>query len=1081
MPLPAHNSAPAAARYTNGSATTPTSPGADPGQAVHTLTAGHAISLSRSTPSAARPIVLVRKRSARNRKRSLRSSSAASSHRPSNLSCESSAPTSPDLSSPDSVDDVDPALLRDQSTGRSQSHASPPTAVLNGPDQSMTLAHTLDVHAFGSLGSAGSMIPVSVAISHAIVALGCQTGEILLFDPVTFQHKSTLVGHTRAVLSMSWASPADIDSATSTPRLISTSADGTSRMWAIERQEPRAETVIIASDPGSLYSAASDPATGAVFLGCQNTSLQWFFPSNRASSSSATSEAKSVLQAREFSYFFQSRKLHAFLTQDERKLGTTHVSVVSDAHVIPHAHIGYVYALAMHPSKPWLFTGAGDGLVKVWDVSGAAHLTPTVLRTIRIAAAGAGDSGSTATPSAADFGVVSLAVSPCGATLYVGCQGGTIAVWDLETGQCIRRLIEHTDDVVSLHVVRTDPSRTDAMGDRLVSTAMDGSVRVWALHDNYACLATVGGGRDATAIISASVDGDRIATVDELGHCHIWHAPVLSESIPAAAASMDVQSSISDLVQCASSAACDSSTSTHLSDFGLSGAEESAPHMVDAMLFALRGWLPYKTVSGDPQYASDCRAGAQYLRSILAQVGAEASLLPGAPGRNPLVLGRFHPASSAPAHDSPSPPAPEDASPPQPIHIVYYAHYDVVPASRDQWATDPFTLTGKNGILYGRGVSDDKGPILAAIFAVAELAAAGQLHATVTFLIEGEEESGSVGLQEAVDAHADQILGAHGGADVIVMSNSSWLGNQVPCLVYGQRGVVHATVTVKDVSGTQSDKHAGVEGGAVHAEPLPDLVHLLAQLTDPRAPRDRRVKVPGFYDGVPSELAEDEDRRYDELVARIMQEEQTDVQAHVVGCAEVAAGRAHKIKQSLVQKWQTPTLTMSRVTTSVGGGESKTVIPHKASATISLRTVPGQDTAQLVASLREYLEDTFAELQEAQGCGGNALEIDVTTAADWWESSPSDPSFDACARAIKNVWGIHPLFVREGGSTLPLHWLRRRLAGPSRTTEVPIVNVPLAQASDRAHLSNECIAVRNLIQGRKVLRESIRNLQEQLL
>ncbi|KAJ3346541.1 hypothetical protein GGF32_007630, partial [Allomyces javanicus] len=398
------------------------------------------------------------------------------------------------------------------------------------------------------------------------------------------------------------------------------------------------------------------------------------------------------------------------------------------------------------------------------------------------------------------------------------------------------------------------------------------------------------------------------------------------------------------------------------------------------------------------------------------------------------------------------------------LHVLFYGHYDVVPTDPEQWETDPFTMTGHNGYLYGRGVSDDKGPILAAIFAVADLASQGQLQATFTFLIEGEEESGSAGLAEAVEAHAHDIL-TPSAVDVILMSNSSWLGETVPCLVYGQRGVVHAHVTVEGGAGN-ADRHAGVDGGAVAAEPLPDLIHVLASLLDPAAPHDRRVRIPGFYDAV-APITPTDDARLDALVARIVA-----AGDHPAG-ADPAA-----LKHSLVQKWRTPTLTIAHVGTS-SGAQAKAVISRRATATISLRTVPHQHTADLVASLTRHLHAAFATLPHS----ANRLSVAVSTAADWWVGKPDGPYFAAAARALSRVWGRgDPLAVMEGGSTLPLHWLRKRLAAVDADSRdagaiVPVVNVPLAQASDRAHLANERISVANLVTGRCALREVVRNLQ----
>ncbi|KNE67358.1 hypothetical protein AMAG_11826 [Allomyces macrogynus ATCC 38327] len=620
----------------------------------------------------------------------------------------------------------------------------------------------------------------------------------------------------------------------------------------------------------------------------------------------------------------------------------------------------------------------------------------------------------------------------------------------------------------------------------LVSASLDGSIKVWAQRSNYQRLATI----DAQApVVDGALGITHIATVHEDGRTRVWQLP---------AAVREQQVGTPEAAVVARGAAVDDDGDA------------------DALLYALRNWVPYCTISGDDACAEQCRAGAQYLRSVLTQLGADAKLLPGAPGRNPLVLGRF----------TGKPPAGHKRG----LHVLFYGHYDVVPTDPEQWETDPFTMTGHNGYLYGRGVSDDKGPILAAIFAVADLASQGQLHATVTFLIEGEEESGSAGLAEAVEAYAHDIL-TPSAVDVILMSNSSWLGETVPCLVYGQRGVVHAHVTVEGGAGN-ADRHAGVDGGAVAAEPLPDLIHVLASLLDPAAPHDRRVRIPGFYDAV-APITPADDARLDALVARIVaagdhpagadpaalkhslvQKWRTPTLtiAHVgtssgaqakavisrratatislrtvphqhtadlvasltrhlhaafatlphsanrlsvavstaadwwVGKPDgpyfAAAARAlTPLKHSLVQKWRTPTLTIAHVGTS-SGAQAKAVISRRATATISLRTVPHQHTADLVASLTRHLHAAFATLPHS----ANRLSVAVSTAADWWVGKPDGPYFAAAARALTRVWGRgDPLAVMEGGSTLPLHWLRKRLAAVDADCRdagavVPVVN-----------------------------------------
>lgn len=197
------------------------------------------------------------------------------------------------------------------------------------------------------------------------------------------------------------------------------------------------------------------------------------------------------------------------------------------------------------------------------------------------------------------------------------------------------------------------------------------------------------------------------------------------------------------------------------------------------MLYALEKWIAMPTVSGVPSQLEECRRGAKFLKAVLQQLGAESRLIPGAPGHNPLVYGHFSARSKSEGCQ-------------RPLNVLVYGHYDVIAADIKKWDHPPFQLTGKNrnpmrnaysdiatllmydktplhvghdGYLYGRGTSDNKGPILACIFAASELQEKHQLDVNVKFLIEGEEENGSVGFFQAVEQNIELFQ----EADVILL------------------------------------------------------------------------------------------------------------------------------------------------------------------------------------------------------------------------------------------------------------------------------------------------------------------------
>ena len=239
---------------------------------------------------------------------------------------------------------------------------------------------------------------------------------------------------------------------------------------------------------------------------------------------------------------------------------------------------------------------------------------------------------------------------------------------------------------------------------------------------------------------------------------------------------------------------------------------------------SLERFVSYATISSKAEYAQDCRRGASFLRSLFKRFGAETELLNTEEKRHPVVFARFRGSSR------------------KPKTTLFYGHYDVFEADNKgySWHTDPFEMQGVSGYLYGRGVSDNKGPVLAALYAVADIVSRRQLIADVVFLIEGEEESGSRGFQDAVRKNKSLI----GDVDWILVANSYWLTDNIPCLTYGLRGVIHATI---EVASELPDLHSGVDGSRLVDESMKDLVALLARLGTPGG----QIAIPGFYDSIP--------------------------------------------------------------------------------------------------------------------------------------------------------------------------------------------------------------------------------------
>lgn len=403
------------------------------------------------------------------------------------------------------------------------------------------------------------------------------------------------------------------------------------------------------------------------------------------------------------------------------------------------------------------------------------------------------------------------------------------------------------------------------------------------------------------------------------------------------------------------------------------------------------------------------------MKTLFKRFGATATLLPTEDGRNPVVFARFSGAGLKQRGRKGK-------------TILFYTHYDVIPAVAGKgWNTNPFELTGLNGYLYGRGVSDNKGPCLAAIFAAGELLQSGKLDGDIVFLIEGEEECGSWGFRQAVQKHKPLI----GSIDWILLANSYWLDDETPCLTYGLRGVIHATITVES---EKPDLHSGVDGSSLNREPTVELVSLLAKLS---GEKNSHVNIPGFYDPV-RPLSKQEAEMYTPIASALRNNP----------ASPFANTPTSDITAHLMAKWRFPSLTIHRV--DVSGPSNSTIIPRSASASISLRIVPDQEIDVIKASLVKYLHDCYSG-------NNNKLTVSIDHEAEPWLGECGNRVFLALESAVMQAWpgGKKPLYIREGGSIPGARFLEKEFLAPA-------AHLPCGQSSDMAHLDNERLRLVNL-------------------
>jgi len=433
---------------------------------------------------------------------------------------------------------------------------------------------------------------------------------------------------------------------------------------------------------------------------------------------------------------------------------------------------------------------------------------------------------------------------------------------------------------------------------------------------------------------------------------------------------------------------------------------------------SLSEWLAIPSISADPARRADVGRSADWLRAFLTATGFPTVEVwptgePGSPGQ-PAVFAEW--------------PSGDPAAP----VVLVYGHHDVQPVEPlDEWDSPPFEPVQRDGMLFGRGASDDKGQVLFhALGLRASLASSGAAAppVTVKLLIEGEEESGSPHFADLLRAKRDRLA-----CDVVVVSDTTMWAADVPSMCVGMRGVVDAEISLR---GPERDLHSGSFGGAV-PNPLHVLAGLLAGLHD----TDGRVTVPGFYDKVlPLSAAERE------LISRLPFDEKAWLAE--AGGSRAAAGEAGY--GTLERVWARPTAEINGLWGGHTGAGGKTIVPARANAKLSFRLVANQEPADVIAGLRQYVaEHTPSGIEATVTSGGGGVRPSF---------APLDsPAVKAGVRAMKRAFGKEILFTREGGS------------GPEADLAdiltAPLVFIAVGLNADRIHAPNERVDMNLLLKG----------------
>lgn len=373
--------------------------------------------------------------------------------------------------------------------------------------------------------------------------------------------------------------------------------------------------------------------------------------------------------------------------------------------------------------------------------------------------------------------------------------------------------------------------------------------------------------------------------------------------------------------------------------------------------------------------------------------------------------------------------------------VCVYGHLDVQPAAKeDGWDTEPFVLTEKDGKLFGRGSTDDKGPALAWMWIIEAHQRLGlALPVNIKILYEGMEEYGSDGLFDLIQQEAKAFLK---DVDFFVISDNYWLGKNKPCLTYGLRGLAYFELAIK---GCEQDLHSGVLGGSVH-EAMTDLVRVMATLVDSSG----KILVNGILDDV-APLTPEEETLYEtiDFDPEAFREENRISSGKLLHNGEK--------KGVLLGRWKYPTLSLHGIEGAFAGVGAKTVIPARVVGKFSLRLVPDQDPQKIETLVRAHVEKEFAGLGSP-----NSWSLEMVHGAKAWLSSPQHPNYQAAAAAIKTVYGMDPDYTREGGS-IPV------TTAMEEATGMNVLLLPIGACDDMAHSQNEKFNIVNMMKGTKVL------------
>jgi len=418
--------------------------------------------------------------------------------------------------------------------------------------------------------------------------------------------------------------------------------------------------------------------------------------------------------------------------------------------------------------------------------------------------------------------------------------------------------------------------------------------------------------------------------------------------------------------------------------------------------------LRIPSVSADAKFAPDVLRTAEVVKQRLLEAGVDkAEICPTA--GYPIVYGEKIIDAALPT-------------------VLVYGHYDVQPADPyELWNSPPFEPVVKDGDIFARGACDDKGQMYMHVKAFEMMMKNNVLPCNVKFMIEGEEEVGSANLEIFAVANKEKLK-----ADVVLISDTSMISNDVPSITTGLRGLSYLEV---EVTGPNRDLHSGVYGGAV-ANPINILCDMIASMHD----ADRRVNIPGFYDDV-EEVSADERAQTAKAPFDI-----NEYKAHL-GIDEVLGEKGYSTLERVSIR---PTLDVNGIWGGYTGQGAKTVLPSKAYAKISMRLVPNQKSDKIMKLFEDHFKKIAPPYVHVKVIPHHGGEAAVT---------PTDSvAYKAASKAMEQTFGKTPIPLRTGGS-IPIVTMFEQVLGTKS------VLLGFGLDSDAIHSPNEKFGLFNYYKG----------------